>query len=365
MARDNQTAGQGGSTVSVDLIPSLGPVDAGQFDGLDGSAGASGCYHRMVQREFDGRWRMQYARATDGERLLAVLPLYTPRGRFWANPAYDPARWPLPAGATDGAGTDPGSYVLVGGNADLRSATYVSGSLRDGPSFGQVLTAAASAAAADDRGMLFPYVYRELRDLLDHSSGGRIVWAPLGREAHFVDAMADDGEQRYGSRVRRVLRRDRNLMEQQQVATAVRSWPEVAHTAAEVIARHNTGKGIPDHPEFVRMRYAEWLDCESVELVVFTARAGGVEGVATALRWRDQLDVHEIALTGEESPDRLAAYVSLLFHQPVRFGRTHGLKHLRGGLKAATAKGMRGAAFKELHGGILSASATRELASRL
>ncbi|OSP41560.1 hypothetical protein B7767_19765 [Streptomyces sp. 13-12-16] len=338
-------------------------MDASQFDGLDDTAGAVGCYHRMMQREHDGRWRVQYARATDGTQLLAVLPTYTPLAGHWADRAYDPGNWPFPAGVADG--TSPGSYVLVGGNADMRSATYVSRHLQDGPAFKRLLTAVARAAAAENRGLLFPYVHQKLRELLDHSSGGRITWAPLGQEAHFVDALATDSEEHYGARIRRVLRRDRNLMEQQQVTTAVHSWPEIAHTAAEVIAQHNTRKGIPDHSEFVRMRYAQWIDCPSVELVVFTARAGGVEGVATALKWRDQLDVYEIALTGEESPERLATYVSLLFHQPVRFGRAHGLRQLRGGLEATKAKGMRGAIFKQLHGGVLSASASRELANRM
>ncbi|MEU6229656.1 hypothetical protein [Streptomyces sp. NPDC047042] len=343
----------------VDLIPSLQTVDPDQFDRLDSSGGAVACYHRTRQRERDGRWKVQYVRATDGDRLLAVVPLYTFRSAAWADPAYDSMAWPLPAGSTET--NTPGSCLLVGGNADLRSGLHVDRALQDETGFRPVLAAAAHAAATEGRGLIFPYLYGAARDLLDRATGGRIAWAPLGQEAQFPHALADDSEERCSSQVRRVLRRDRNLIAEQQVATAVWTWSEVEDEAAEVIAQHNIRKGKPDHPEFVRMRYAQWDDCPSVELTVFTARAGGVEGVTTALRWQDQLEVYEIALTGEDSPERLAVYVSLLFHQPARFGMEHGLRNLRGGLDAMTPKAMRGAVFKELYGGVLNAAATREV----
>ncbi|AUG80545.1 hypothetical protein CFP65_5864 [Kitasatospora sp. MMS16-BH015] len=342
--------------MAVDLVSELAAVDAEEFDALDATAGAVASYHRLAQHERDARWRVRYARVTDGPRLLAMLPTYACRGDRWADPSYDPARWP----ESTAADTGPGGYLLVGGSADLRSGFHVGPELRS--RIGPLLTAVAGAAAAEGRGLLFPYAYGPTREVLDAATGGRISWAPVGAEAVFAQALG--GEAELSSRVRRVLRRDRNLIAEQEVEAAAWPWGEVAGEAAEVIAVHNTRKGLPDHPEFVRMRYAQWADCPSVELVVFTARTEGVRAVATGLVWRDELAVHEIALTGEDGPVRLAAYVSVLYHQPARYGAERGLRLLRGGLAATAPKAMRGAEFRELHGGVLDAAATRELLTR-
>jgi hypothetical protein len=146
------------------------------------------------------------------------------------------------------------------------------------------------------------------------------------------------------------------------VVRSVRSWPEAEEEASKLIAEHNSRKGTPDHPEFVRFRYAEWQQCEGVELVVFAARAHAVSGVLTALVSKDELELCDIGLVGEEGPARLAAYLDLVFHHPVAFARSRGLPNIRVGFGAEVPKKSRGAVFEDLYGGVLDLDHTRKLA---
>ncbi len=97
-----------------------------------------------------------------------------------------------------------------------------------------------------------------------------------------------------------MLRRDRELIERAATTASVAPWQDAAPETAELIAEHNLRLGQPDHPEFVRMRYAQWAECARV--LVFDARAGSHHGVLTALVWRDGLELHEIGLPPSDRP---------------------------------------------------------------
>jgi hypothetical protein len=337
-------------------------VDApSAYDALDRSAGAAGSYDRLAQFTGDARWTVRHVRAATSGRLCAAVPVFTQRGRTWADPMYDPGKWGLPGGLGD---LGPGDAMLMGGCADLRSGLHVSAGAARSHLLRTVLCAAAGLAAAQDRALVLPYFYTDARDDLSAASDGLVVWATLAREAAFEDVLAADRDQRLGSRVRGVLRRDRRLIEAARLDGEVLPWSGAGPDVAELIAAHNARKGKPDHPEFVRMRHAQWAECPSVEVVVFAVRSASARGVLTALVWRNELELYEIGLTGDEGGDRLAVYVDLLFHRPVAFATRRGLRRIRAGLEAETPKGSRGAIFRDLHGGVLDRERTRTLAKR-
>jgi hypothetical protein len=352
------------------LVGSIAGVPADAFDGLDASAGAAGCYHRLRQREMDGRWQVGYALHGPADAPTAVLPGYIRRGVDWPDPAYDVNAWtrPLdpaaPSGSTSGphdgsqrelhrgsAALAADQCVFVGGCADLRSALHLGPAGRTETGARRLL--AAFARANPGRSLVFPYLYRPDRDLVDHATGGRCWWAVLGRESYFPHLTEPNREALLGSRVRGVLRHDRRLIASVGLRAAVTDWADAPADTAELIAAHNTRKGSPDHPEFVALRHDQWADCPSVRVVVFSVRSGPVHGVLSALVWRDQLELYEVGLAGPDGPARLAGYLDLLFHQPIRFAAAHGLTAVRAGLAAEVPKKSRGARLREVYGGVL------------
>lgn len=339
---------------SIDDVP---PED---FDALDRAAGVAGCHGRVRQRQADGRWLASYLCCFDSGRLAAAVPVYACRGRSWPDPAYDPAGWDLPPDARSEHSA--GDCLVIGGFGDLRSALHVDDSARQRPRLRQILAAITAFAAARQRYLIFPYFDAAAAMALTAASGGGIKWAPLAREARYADVHEPDWERCMPSRVRGVLRRDRRLMQACNLTTSVTDWHAVEENASELIASHNVRKGQRDHPEFVRMRHAEWSQCAGVELLVFAVSSPAIRGFLTALAWKDELELYEVGLTGEDGRERLAAYLSLLFHQPRDFAASRGLRTIRAGLAAEVPKSSRGALFTDLSGGVLNAGEVRKLA---
>ena len=345
------------------MVADIAATGPEQFDALDTTAGAAACYQRLRQRQADGRWSSHYLRATENGRLTAAIPVYAYRGKAWPSHYYDAATWQLPGGVRDDL--VPGRCLLVGGCSDGRSSLHVrcgTGGRHPLHPLRRLVAELASFAADRDRCLVFPYLYAGARAALTEATGDRIAWTLLRREAH-LRGVADAGwERSLGSKVNGVLRRDRRLIAAACLDRSTHAWPEVEDQAAELVAAHNVRQGDPDHPEFVRLRYAEWQQCEGVELVVFRAAAGDVRGVLTALVWQDELELCEIGLTGGEGPRRLAAYLDLVFHRPLAFVRSRGLRAIRAGSAAEVPKRSRGAVFEDLYGCVLDLARTRELA---
>ena len=339
------------------MVADLADAGPEEFDTLDPTAGAAGCYHRLRQRQADRRWSTGYLRAREGGRLTAAIPVYALRGRSWPSHHYDPATWPLPEQLR--AGLSPATCLLVGGCADGRSGLPARG---PADRLGRLVAELAGYAAAQDRCLVFPYLAGAARAALTEATGDRVVWVPLRREAHLRGATDPAWERALGSKVRGVLRRDRRRIAAAGLTGSVHGWTELADEAGELVAGHNVRLGEPDHPEFARMRYAEWHECAGVEVVVIRVAGAGVTGVLTALVWRDELELCEVGLTAGDSPDRLAAYLDLVFHRPLALARERGLRHLRLGSAAEVPKRSRGAVFTELYGGVLDREQTRRLA---
>lgn len=339
------------------LVADLDDVGPAEFDALDPTAGAAGSYHRLRQREADGRWSAGYLRAREGGRLTAAIPVYALRGRSWPSHHYDPAGWPLPEPVR--AGLTPASCLLVGGCADGRSGLHAR---VPADRLGRLVAELAGHAAAQDRCLVFPFLSGAARAALDAATGDRVVWAPLLREAHLPGVTDPGWERSLGSRPRGVLRRDRRLIDAAGLTGSVHGWAELADEAGAMVAAHNVRLGEPDHPEFARMRYDEWHECPGVEVLVLRVAGAGVAGLLVALAWRDELELCEIGLTGEPGPRRLAAYLDLVFHRPIALARERGLRHLRIGTAAEVPKRSRGAVFTERYGGVLDREQTRRLA---
>jgi hypothetical protein len=361
------TDGPPGSTgtmngqVEFDLIDSIAGVPARDFDRLDSSAGAAGCYDRMRQRESDGRWLRTYLRCVDSDsgRLRALIPLYRSRGRTWPDPAYDPRTWDLPPGAADEC-TAAGS-VIVGSYADLRTGLHVEPELRTPDNLRELLARIAAAAAEENRCLIFPFVFEEAQRALAAAEGA-IAWKTLGEEAQ-LRGVADPGwESKLTGRMRRNFRLDRAAIAAAGLGGSMHAWHEVEEQVAELIAEHNIRLGRFDHTEFVKLRSRQWDRCEAVEFFVFAAESSTVKGYVTAWVWEDELDLYEVGLHGEPGPDRFAAYVDLAFIQPLRFAQARGLNRIRLGMAAGQTKAVRGAVFTSVYGGVLNARETKRLA---
>ncbi|MEO6703635.1 MAG: hypothetical protein ABI140_14435, partial [Jatrophihabitantaceae bacterium] len=234
--------------------------------------------------------------------------------------------------------------------------------LREPGTVRTLLAAIAEVAAEQGRGLAFPYLFTEDRQLIDEATGGTVSWALLGREGQLLGVSEPGWEGSQRRPVRYNLRHDRELIGAAGVRSVVLGWPELETPASELIAEHNVRLGRFDHPEFVKLRNRQWDECESVEFLVFAGSAGRATGYVTGWIWRDELAVYEIGLGGEQGADRLAVYLDLVFAQPIRLAQQRQLRTVRLGPAAERVKAGRGAVLHELHGGLLAAPDTRKLA---
>lgn len=346
--------------MDIDLTGHIAGIAEEQFDRLDPDVGVLGCYTRVKLREADGRWRVTYVRAVEAGTLKAAVPLYASRMTDWPDPAYDPANWGLPP--TVSQGCTAARCLVVGSFEERCSALHVERSAREPGQLRQILAAIARTAASQDRHLSFPYFSSGAADALSAAAYGRIAWAPLGPEA-IIRGLSDPGwEASLPKRIRYNLRHDRELIEAAAIIGGHCSWAEAEDTASELIAKHNVKHGHIDHPEFVRARQRLWTGFPQAEHFVFTVRSPAVTGVEVAVVWRDELDLREMGLAGEEGPERRAAYLDLAFHQPIRFAQSRGLRLIRFGMEAGKVKAGRGAVLQDLYGGVMTVADARRFA---
>lgn len=341
------------------LCGQLTGLSADEFDRLDRGAGVIASYERMRNREADGRWRVRYLLARCGDTLQAAVPLYACRSPQWPDPAYDPRGWDLPGDAARDC--EPGRYLVLEGYENRRSGFHVHRFADEPARVRQVLAALARVAAQEDRGLVFPYLSAAAQQALAQAEP-RIAWRQLTHDAWLTGVSDPDWEDRQDRRVRYNLRHDRQLIAAAGLVTGVGPWAEAGDQVNELIARHNLRKGQPDHPEFVRMRNQQWTACPAISLIAFTLSTPAVQGALTALTWSDELYLYEIGLAGPPGPDRRAAYLELVFQQPIQYARARGLHTIRLGTSTERVKTGRGAVLEALYGGVLTVADTRRLA---
>ncbi|MER6543880.1 hypothetical protein [Streptomyces sp. NPDC001250] len=345
--------------MAMGFTSTIADFDQKQFDSLDRAAGFASSYSRLRQKESDARWLSRYLGWFDDHLLRAAIPVYRSRMKSWPDAAYDPLSWDLPNGVGDGC--SPGASLVVGGCGDRRTGLHVDAEARTPGQLRGLLVELAGLAADEDRCLVFPYMYNDARNALAAATSDRIVWARLGREAHVFGLSDPQWETRLPSKVRNTLRRDQRKIAAVPMTVGAASWDEVHFWAAELISSHMAGKGHQEMPEFVSFRYSD-LECSDVDLMAFTAQSAGLRGVQTILLWQDELEVYEVGLTGDDSDERFALYVNLVFHLPFQYARSRGIDHIRLGSKAETPKAARGAIFEDYYGGILTMEETKRLA---
>jgi Peptidogalycan biosysnthesis/recognition len=346
--------------MGIGFTSAIADFDQRQFDSLDATAGAKSSYGRLRQKEEDGRWVTRYLSWQEDGLVKAVIPVYRSRMQSWPDAAYDPRTWNLPERI--GGECSPAASLVVGGCADRRTGLHADGQARAPGQLRRLLAAVARLAADEGRCLVFPYMYTDARDALAAATEDRITWAKLDREAHLLGLSDPQWESTLPSKVRNALRRDRRKIADVPMTVEEASWDAVDPWAAELIALHNTRKGEQDRSEYASFRHFEWQRNPAVDLITFTALSDGLRGVQTALLWKSELEMYAIGLAGEESVERFAVYVNLLFHMPIQYARSRGIDHIRFGVKAETAKSTRGAVFEDLHGGVLGIDETNQLA---
>lgn len=329
----------------IELVDSLRDLDGDAVDNLDAGCMVTGCWARLVQLESDRLWNADYIVAYDGPTLCAVVPIYTSRAAAWSEVSLDPQSWAHPACA-------PADAVLVGAIRSVHSP------LRVAPDDGlltEVFAAVRSYAA--DRTILLPHygdaaVSRLVRAFPD------ATWHPT--EAHSDIVGVDERwESRLSSRVRQEIRHDRRMVADAGVSARWLTWDEVTDEHLALLVAHAAGFGQPGHVALTRRHYAQWRACPGVEPLLCVLEAGGaVLGVASALRWRDEIVMYEVGLAGARSAARLAAYTMLLGAAPVAYALDTGLTTVHLGYTNDFMKVRRGAVADRHHYGVVASPGT-------
>ncbi|MER5570654.1 hypothetical protein ABT083_31365 [Streptomyces goshikiensis] len=346
--------------MAMGFTSAIGDFDQKEFDSLDTTAGIASSYHRLRQKEQDARWLTSYLGWFEEDRMRAAVPVYRCRTQSWPDKLYDPRSWNLLGDA--GGGCSPGNSLLVGGCADRRTGFHVDAVARTPARLRSLLVELARHAVDEGRSLVFPYMYTDARNALSAATEDTIVWAALERESHIFGLSDPQWESTLPSKVRNTLRRDQRKIADVPMTVSEAPWCEIETWAAELIAEHNSLKGEPDRSEFVSFRYFDWQQNPAVDLMALTAQSPGLRGVQTVLLWEDEMEVYEVGLPGEDSDERFALYVNLLFHLPIQYARSRGIDHIRLGLRAETPKAARGAVFEDLHCGVLGPAETKRLA---
>ncbi len=307
---------------------------------------AAGCCDRLRQLEDDRLWSVTYVVDEREGRLVSVLPLYTSRARAWSDSLMDPARWGLEPAT-------PADVVLAG------APRFFHSSLRVARVEGDAVLADTLAAArkfAGPRAILLPHYAPDdvarLRALLPEAT-----WAPSVPHCDITGLRDPDWESTLTSKRRRERHHDQRLIEAAGLRAQWSPWHDPDGAYARLFVEHQARLGTSDHEALVRRRYEQWDACPSVELLMLTAwRGENLLGVQSALRWRGELMMYEIALTGMPGDVRLATYALLISDAPVLFAQSEGLDTIRMGIMNQEPKLHRGAVATPRHYGVIAPS---------
>ncbi|RCG27275.1 hypothetical protein DQ384_26540 [Sphaerisporangium album] len=323
--------------LSVVVADDLGDVGADELYELDANVGALGCRGRLVQHSDDPRWEPRYVIVRDGSRLCAAVPVFLGLGTEWSDQIHSPKEWGLDESPIQA------KSALVGGRLEIR------GSLRcvDEPEvFRSVLDGCASISELDGRELFLGYL-DERQQRLAEAIFGPMEWLVEYDDFVYPEEIVLGSLADVPRNVRQTIRHGERQIAEHQIKAETVPWQEYRGTACALIAEHNKRMGMVDHPALVRYRMDQWDECDEVSVSVVHATAGGEEGAAegavTLLTYRDELEVYEVGLPGEDGPGRRALYACLTFHEPRRIAQSLGVKTVRAGLDAGRPKRLRGA----------------------
>jgi hypothetical protein len=317
--------------LAVEVVDNLDEVGADELFALDGTVGALGSRGRLVQHAGDPRWPARYVVARDGDRLVAMVPIYLGHGAQWSDSTNQPVDWGYPGIPAQE------KSALVGGRLEVRGSLRTS----EDPA---VLRVVGEACRAEVRGREVFFGYFDQRqqrlaeamfgpvewliEYTDHDYPPEVVHGPL------ADLPAD---------VRHTITAGQRKIAQLRIEASVLPWSAYTGDGGRLIAEHNKRKGIADHAALVGYRLDQWDECDEVSVYIAHATMGDDEGVISLLAYRDELQIYEIGLPDGAGPNRRTLYASLIFDEPRRLAQELGLSTIRAGLGADQAKKIRGA----------------------
>jgi len=313
---------------------------AGELDDMGADIGPVGSGARLSVLESDARWSAEYHRLSAGGQLIGIIPVFTCHARSWPNPLYVPARPQI----------IPAHCVLVGGRDGLASSLRLTAPARSGRTFRLIIEKLASIYRQRGQLLAFPFFPVDELEAI-RSSGLPLDIRTEGRDAR-LDALLGDWSRTLRSKARSTLRRDAADAARLGIVTRISTWDEIASWAAPLVSDHNRLKGLPDHPRLVDHRVRQWERCEGMQVLAFTAAAGKAAGVLVAVMWQDWMDLQEIGLPPGSGEQRRCLYAQLIAHLPVAAGSKRGIRRVRAGTEATTAKAARGATFQLIGSGI-------------
>lgn len=333
------------SAAEVVTLRALAPL---REDDFATSCGGFMSLQRLEELERDTRYRASYVVAHQGERTMAILPLYAPLTAQISDPAYDPARLAAAGGAVE----DPTAWLLVGGRADLSCGVVARVGCDPNTRAAAVRTIGivAREIARSERRRMVAFYARE-RDAA--------IWTLLmgAYDAETLDhhaelSVASDGEAGLAAALtsshRSILRRDWRARTELGLETTVVPWEDVLDDAVPLVAAVKEAHAEPDHPRLIRMRLEQWLTHDTVAPVAFRVDRGreGPLAVSFGWRWRDWLQLYEIGLVDRGLPARHIAYVEAMVYAPLRFAAASGCETLTLGLGSTEPKRLRGATLE-------------------
>jgi hypothetical protein len=319
--------------LSVEVADDLDGVGADELFDLDRNLGAAGCLGRLVQHSADPRWVPRYVIVRDGPLLLAMVPIFLGVGKQWSDQIHSPQRWGHVEPAL------PANSALIGGRLEIRGSLCCA----DEPEvIRMVADGCASINELRGRDLFFGYL-DEHQQALAEAVFGPVKWLAEYEDFVYPDEVVQGPLASLPRNVRQTIRHSERQVAEHQISVQTSLWTEYHGNACDLIADHNIRKGVVDHPALVRYRMEQWNDCEEVTALVVHAVADGMDGAVTLLLYRDEMEVYEIGLPGQEDVRRRALYACLTFHEPRRVARSRALTKIRAGLGAARPKQLRGA----------------------
>jgi hypothetical protein len=247
--------------------------------------------------------------------------------------------------------------VLVGGRDGLASSLHLAPEARSERMFPLIIAGLAEIYQRRDQLLAFPFFPIDELQAIQHSGLSLDIRAE-GSDAR-LDALFGDWTHTMRSKVRSTLRHDAVEAHRLGITTSISTWAEVIDWAAPLIAEHNRLKGFADHPRLVHYRVRQWERCDDMEILTFIAATHGAAGVIVAVVWRDWMNLQEIGLPSGAGLVRRCLYAQLLTHLPLAAGSERGVRWLRAGAEATTAKAARGATFQQMGSALTSQKGTR------
>lgn len=279
-------------------------------------------------------WRHEFVVARDDRRVVGLLPVSRPVGRFPAA-IFDP-RLVAPALVEHRHGDD---FLLIGGHFDRASGIAVA----PGHAWVRPDLARAAFDHATREGLVGVALYVDEHELVQWDHGGSAVTVDDFSTVHVV---GDDADYLAGLTAshRSVVVRDRRALARSGFAAVPTDPAGVVDDAVELLRNVQANHGEPEHPALVQYRLDRWLAAGAGTAVAFEVRDddGTLLAASFGRHHGEILEMYEIGLRSG-IPDRVAVYAEVLIHGPLRFARAVGVSQLRLGSGSAHPKRLRGA----------------------